>query len=94
LKLGLLVLDKRGYIPASKVGAVLLFEMISTAHERTSIILTTNLPFENWTEVLGLEWLTGARLRPIYPLLPYYRDDGVSYRLKDARTAAGKEHIQ
>ena len=58
-KLDLLVLDELGYVPASKVGAELLFDVISTAYERTSMIVTTNLPFESWTEVLGSERLTG-----------------------------------
>ena len=61
-KLDLMVLDELGYVPASKVGAELLFDIISTAYERTSIIVTTNLPFENWTEVSGSERLTGAVL--------------------------------
>ena len=61
-KLDLLVLDELGYVPASKVGAELLFDVISTAYERTSVIVTTNLPFEQWTEVLGSERLTGATL--------------------------------
>jgi DNA replication protein DnaC len=42
-------------VPASKVGSELLFDVISTAYERTSLIVTTNLPFESWTEVLGSE---------------------------------------
>ena len=54
-KLDLLVLDEFGYVPASKAGAELLFDVIGTAYERTSVVLTTNLPFENWTEVLGSE---------------------------------------
>jgi DNA replication protein DnaC len=45
-KLDLLVLDELGYVPASKVGAELLFDVISTAYERTSLIVTSNLPFE------------------------------------------------
>ena len=49
-------------MPASKAGAELLFDVIATAYERTSMIVTTNLPFENWTEVLGSERLTGATL--------------------------------
>ena len=61
-KLDLLVLDELGYVPASKIGAELLFDVVSTAYERTSLIVTTNLPFENWTEVLGSERLTGATL--------------------------------
>ena len=44
----------------SKVGAELLFDVISTAYERTSLIVTTTLPFESWTEVLGSERPTGA----------------------------------
>ena len=61
-KLDLLVLDELGYVPASKAGAELLFDVISPAYERTSVIVTTNLPFEHWTEVLGSERLTGAAL--------------------------------
>ena len=44
-KLDLLVLDELGYVPASKLGAELLFDVISTAYERQSVIVTTNLPF-------------------------------------------------
>ena len=61
-RLDLLILDELGYVPASKAGAELLFDVISTAYERLSLIVTTNLPFENWTEVLGSERLTGAAL--------------------------------
>jgi DNA replication protein DnaC len=39
----------------------LLFDVISTAYERTSVIVTTNLPFEQWTEVLGSARLTGKK---------------------------------
>ncbi len=45
-RLDLLVPDELGYVPASKLGAKLLFDVISTAYERTSLIITTNLPFE------------------------------------------------
>jgi len=61
-ELDLLVLDELGYVPTSQLGAELLFDVISTACERTSVIVTTNLPFEQWTEVLGSERLTGAVL--------------------------------
>ena len=39
-----------------------MFEVISSAYERTSLIVTTNLPFENWTDVLRSERITGATL--------------------------------
>lgn len=46
-KLDLLILDELGYVPASKAGAELLFDVIATAYERNSLLVTTNLPFEN-----------------------------------------------
>lgn len=48
-RLDVLILDELGYVPFFKAGAELRFEVISRAYERTSLILTTNLPFENWT---------------------------------------------
>ena len=61
-KLDLLILDEPGYAPTSKLGAEPPFDVIATAYERSSVIVTTNLPFEQWTEVLGSERLTGATL--------------------------------
>jgi len=90
-KLDLLVLDELGYVPASKVGAELLFDVISTAYERTSIIVTTNLPFENWTEVLGSERLTGAVLDRLTHRCHIIEMRGESYRLKDAKRRRKKD---
>jgi DNA replication protein DnaC len=84
-KLDLLVLDEFGYVPASKAGAELLFDVIGTAYERTSVVLTTNLPFENWTEVLGNERLTGAALDRITHRCHIVETTGESYRLQDAK---------
>ena len=85
-KLDLLVLDELGYVPASKVGAELLFDVISTAYERTSMIVTTNLPFESWTEVLGSERLTGATLDRLTHRCHIIETRGESYRLHHAKT--------
>ena len=84
-KLDLLVLDELGYVPASKVGAELLFDVIATAYERNSLIITTNLPFENWTEVLGSERLTGAALDRLTHRCHILETTGESYRLQDAK---------
>jgi DNA replication protein DnaC len=84
-KLDLLVLDELGYVPASKLGAELLFDVISTAYERTSLIITTNLPFEQWVEVLGSERLTGATLDRLTHRCHIIECNGESYRLKDAK---------
>ena len=84
-KLDLLILDELGYVPASKSGAELLFDVISTAYERHSVIVTTNLPFENWTEVLGSERLTGAALDRLTHRCHILETKGESYRLQDAK---------
>ena len=81
----LVVLDELGYVPASKAGAELLFDVIGSAYERQSLIITTNLPFENWTEVLGSERLTGAALDRLTHRCHILEAKGESYRLKDAR---------
>lgn len=73
------------YVPFTKVGAELLFEVISRAYERLSLIVTTNLQFEEWTEVLGSERLTGALLdRPTHRV-HILEANGESYRLKEAK---------
>lgn len=84
-KLDLLVLDEFGYVPASKTGAELLFDVISTAYERTSVVVTTNLPFQQWTEVLGSERLTGAVLDRLTHRCHLLEATGPSYRLRDAQ---------
>ena len=73
------------YVPASKLGAELLFDVISAAYERTSILVTANLPFERWVEVLGCERLTGAALDRLTHRCHVLEANGQSYRLKDAK---------
>ena len=84
-KLELLILDELGYVPASKAGAELLFDVIATAYERNSLIVTTNLPFENWPEVLGNQRLTGAALDRLTHHCHIIETKGESYRLRDAK---------
>ena len=84
-RLDLLILDELGYVPASKAGAELLFDVIATAYERSSVVLTTNLGFEHWTEVLGNERLTGAALDRLTHRATIVETTGESYRLQDAK---------
>jgi DNA replication protein DnaC len=63
----------------------LLFDVLSTAYERQSLIVTTNLPFEQWTEVLGSERLTGAALDRLTHRCHILEAKGESFRLRDAR---------
>jgi DNA replication protein DnaC len=81
----LLVLDELGYVPFSKAGAELLFEVVSRAYERTSLLVTTNLPFEQWTEVLGGERLTGALLDRLTHRVQIVEANGESYRLRESK---------
>ena len=56
------IIDELGFVPLSKTGAELLFEVFSQRYERGSILVTSNLPFDERTEIFGLERLTGALL--------------------------------
>src|SRR4029077_1417306 len=58
----LLIVDELGFVPLSKSGAELLFEVFSRRYERASTLVTSNLPFNEWTEAFGSERLTGALL--------------------------------
>jgi DNA replication protein DnaC len=86
----LLVLDELGYVPFSKAGAELLFEVASRAYERQSLIVTTNLPFEQWTEIFGNERLTGALLDRLTHRVHIVEANGESYRLKAAKNRPRK----
>jgi len=52
-----LIIDELGFVPLSKAGAELLFELISQCCEGGSTLLTSNLPFDEWTETFGSERL-------------------------------------
>jgi len=84
-RLDLILLDELGYVPFTKAGAELLFDVVSRAYERTSLIVTTNLPFEQWTEVLGSDRLTGAMLDRLTHRVHILEANGPSYRLQDAK---------
>ena len=72
-------------MPLSKSGAELLFETFSQRYERASTLVTSNLPFEEWTEVFGSERLTGALLDRITHHVHILEMNGDSYRLKQSK---------
>ena len=84
-RLDLIVLDELGYIPFSKTRAELLFEVISRAYEYQSLIVTSNLPFDQWTTIFGCERLTGALLDRLTHRCHILEANGESYRLRQAR---------
>lgn len=87
----LLIVDELGFVPLSKTGAELLFEVFSQRYERSATLVTSNLPFQEWTEVLGSERLTGALLDRLTHHVHILEMNGESYRLKESkRNRAGK----
>jgi DNA replication protein DnaC len=80
----LLIVDELGYVPLSPTGAELLFEVFSQRYEHGSTIVTSNLPFEDWTSVLGSERLTGALLDRLTHHVHILTMNGDSYRLKQS----------
>ncbi len=76
-RLNLLIIDELGFVPLSPTGAELLFEVFSQRYERGSILVTTNLPAGEWTEVFGSERLTHH--------VHILEMNGDSYRLKRSR---------
>ena len=83
--LKLLIVDELGYVPLSPTGAELLFEVFSQRYERGSIIVTSNLPFDEWTGVFGSERLTGALLDRLTHHVQILEMSGDSFRLKHSR---------
>ena len=72
-RLKLPIVDELGFVPLSRTGAELLFDVFSQRCERGSVLVTTNLPFDEWTEVFGSERLTGTL------------QDRLTHRLKQSR---------
>ena len=81
----LLIIDELGYVPLSSAGAELLFEVFSQRYERGSTLVTSNLPFDEWTAVFGAERLTGALLDRLTHHVHILEMNGESYRLKASR---------
>src|SRR5471032_3307485 len=81
----LLIIDELGYVPLSPTGAELLFEVFSQRYERGATIVTSNLPFDEWTSVFGSERLTGALLDRLTHHVHILEMNGDSYRLNQSK---------
>ena len=89
-KQDLLIVDELGYVPLSKTGAELLFEVFSQRYEQGSTMVTSNLPFNEWTEILGSERMTGALLDRLTHHVHILEMNGDSFRLKQSKRARRK----
>lgn len=83
LKPSLLVMDELGYLPIDKIGADLLFQIISERYERGSIIITTNRVFKEWPEIFNNDTtLTSALLDRLLHHTEAVLIEGDSYRMR------------
>jgi DNA replication protein DnaC len=78
----LIILDEFGYVPFTTSGAQLLFQFCSALHERVSLLITTNLPFAEWVQVLGSERLTAGLLDRVTCTAHILEFVGQSYRFR------------
>ena len=87
-----LIIDEWGFVALSCTGAELLFEVFFQRYERGSVMVTTNLPFDEWTEVFGSEDLTGALLdRLTHHVHILEINNCESFRLKRSRENAASQ---
>jgi DNA replication protein DnaC len=81
----LLIVEELGYAPFTAIGSELLFEVFSQRYERGATLVTSNLPFDEWTSVFGSERLTGALLDRLTHHVHILEMNGDSYRLATAK---------
>lgn len=87
----LLILDELGYIPFTREGAELLFQVLAERYEKGSVMITTNLGFADWTQVFGDQTMTAALLDRLTHKARIMNCSWKSYRLQQS---LGAEHLQ
>ena len=88
-KLDLLILDEFGYVPIDLDQARLLFQVIADAYETTSMIVTTNLEFARWGEILADTQMAAALIERIVHHGHHITFEGTSYRLENSLMRQG-----
>jgi DNA replication protein DnaC len=77
-------------VPLSPTGAELLFEVFSQRYERGSTLVTSKLPFDEWTSVFGTERLTGALLDRLTHHVHILEMNGGNYRLAHSKRQSAR----
>ena len=88
----LLIVDELGYVPFTAVGSELLFDVFSQRYERGSTLVTSNLPFDEWTSVFGSDRLTSALLDRLNHHVHILEMNGGSFWLATSKKAQCRQN--
>lgn len=86
-KTDLLICDELGYLSFTRAGAELLFQVFADRYERASLLVTSNLPFSEWTQVFQGERMTAALLDRLTHRCHLFEMNGESYRFRESMKA-------